>query len=102
MYCCNCGKKIDDNDKFCEHCGSPVFRDEPAAVIPGDGEHVSAPEAPDFSESGSVPVSAPAEAAGDTSEPAGTVPEGADSVTGDTIPNLEKKIMKNMEDELIL
>lgn len=102
MYCCNCGKKIDDNDKFCEYCGSPVCWDEPAAVIPGDGEHVSASEASDFSESGAVPVSAPAASAGDTSEPAGTVPEGTDSVTGDTIPNLEKKIMKNMEDELIL
>ncbi|MCD2493358.1 zinc-ribbon domain-containing protein [Lacrimispora sp. NSJ-141] len=48
MFCSNCGQKLNENDKFCENCGNPVYQE----------------------------------------------PE-------DSIPNLEKEIMKNMEDELI-
>lgn len=25
MFCSNCGKRIDDDARFCEHCGMPVF-----------------------------------------------------------------------------
>lgn len=25
MFCIICGKKIDDDARFCEHCGMPVF-----------------------------------------------------------------------------
>lgn len=25
MFCCNCGKRIDDDARFCEHCGMPIF-----------------------------------------------------------------------------
>lgn len=28
MYCTNCGKKISDNSRFCEHCGSSVSMEE--------------------------------------------------------------------------
>lgn len=24
MYCNNCGKEVNDNDKFCGHCGSRI------------------------------------------------------------------------------
>ena len=25
MFCSNCGKGIDDDARFCEHCGMPIF-----------------------------------------------------------------------------
>lgn len=25
MFCGNCGKKIDDDARFCEHCGMPIY-----------------------------------------------------------------------------
>ena len=25
MFCSNCGKRIDDDARFCEHCGMPIF-----------------------------------------------------------------------------
>ena len=25
MFCSNCGKEIDDDARFCEHCGMPIF-----------------------------------------------------------------------------
>ncbi len=83
MFCDKCGNKLNDGDKFCEKCGSPVtVPEEPiaAAVVPDGGEAVS--------EAG---PGAEAVSGG----------QGA-AVSGDEVPNLEKKIMKNMEDELIL
>jgi uncharacterized membrane protein YvbJ len=25
MFCSNCGKEIDNDARFCEHCGMPIF-----------------------------------------------------------------------------
>lgn len=31
MYCSQCGKQVDENDKFCQYCGAPVAPAVPAA-----------------------------------------------------------------------
>ena len=33
MFCSNCGKKLNDDDRFCDECGSAVY-EEPVAVPP--------------------------------------------------------------------
>jgi hypothetical protein len=29
-YCANCGHALDSNDKFCAHCGQPIFQMQPS------------------------------------------------------------------------
>ena len=40
MYCCNCGKKLEDEDRFCDQCGTPVYEE-------GNGEGGHREEAPE-------------------------------------------------------
>ena len=94
MYCCNCGKELGDEDRFCDHCGTPVYED--AGTETGDLEERK--EVPEEEKTvvlgeGQEPVDADESGQGAESLPAG---EGA------ALSDLEKKIMKNMEDELIL
>ena len=97
MYCCNCGKKLGDEDRFCDNCGSPVYEEE-AGAVKDQEETVKSDNL---------------EPAGET-EPGNPEPTGAEPVNSEpaqpvrpeptepSVTDLEKKIMKNMEDELIL
>lgn len=33
LFCPNCGKSVDKNDKFCKHCGTSVFTEETDSVL---------------------------------------------------------------------
>ena len=33
LFCPNCGKSIDKNDKFCKHCGTSVFTEETDSML---------------------------------------------------------------------
>lgn len=135
MYCCNCGKKLEDEDRFCDQCGTPVYEE-------GNGEGGHREEAPEPPEAAAGregaagtrdPGTSGPEAAGEEKAGEITVPErepdpepeeeektvvlekvqdsasagGAEGEPpcpepGAALSDLEKKIMKNMEDELIL
>ncbi len=103
MYCSNCGKKLGDEDRFCDSCGTPVY--EEASGDPESRETVreavSDPEEkPELDEENTVVLekvpepAASGERDGDSS--------GQEPGEGPALSDLEKKIMKNMEDELIL
>ena len=93
MYCCNCGKELGDEDRFCDHCGTPVYED--AGTETGDLEERK--EVPEEEKTvvlgeGQEPVDADESGQGAESLPAG---EGA------ALSDLEKKIMKRLKKELL-
>ncbi len=153
MYCCNCGKKLGEEDRFCDNCGTPVNKEEtetvknqggrqempaadreseapkpkagesgeakpeagesgetePEAGEPGEakteGTDPEAPETepenPEFM--GTEPEEEPSEASGEDEEKTVFLGHGLQSSGNSAaFTDLEKKIMKNMEDELIL
>ena len=101
MYCSNCGKQLKDDDKFCDNCGTPanvgapessIQEQEAAAETSADIQEPASEEGIREPEGGS-----PVAQENEMSVANGEIPEA-----GAVIPELEKKIMKNMEDELIL
>lgn len=82
MFCCNCGYKIKDGDKFCENCGNPIYTEEETIIL-ASGDEMSGAE----------------EDAEQEDNPEEELKADPDT---DSIPSLGQKIMKNMEDELIL
>ncbi|MCI8466156.1 MAG: hypothetical protein HFI63_09960 [Lachnospiraceae bacterium] len=40
MYCCNCGKKLGEEDRFCDNCGTPVYQE-----IEEEGQNLETAEA---------------------------------------------------------
>ncbi len=96
MYCCNCGKKLGDEDRFCDNCGSPVYEEE-AGAVKDQEETVKSDNL---------------EPAGET-EPGNPEPTGAEPVNSEpaepvrpeptepSVTDLEKKIMKRLKKEII-
>lgn len=97
MYCCNCGKELGDGDRFCDDCGTPVYEETGEGAEGQEDEHETETDAdgPDETE---APVLNQESGFTETYEPESELSPGAGTVLSD----LEKKIMKNMEDELIL
>lgn len=115
MYCCNCGKKLGDEDRFCDNCGTPVYesgneditrQEEGQKTADEDAEDGSEAEVPDVE----ITEDSPEPEAENTVvlekrpefEAAGGAEKGPDDSSSGVLSDLEKKIMKNMEDELIL
>lgn len=101
MYCSNCGKQLRDEDKFCDNCGTPVDVGTLESSIQGPeagvGRGAEIQEPP--SEEG---IQEPESDSTVAQEKETSVADGDVAEAGGVIPELEKRIMKNMEDELIL
>lgn len=97
MYCCNCGKKLGDEDQFCDNCGTPVYGETDMAAENQEREEKLQAESLEPDEGGTAVLESKADF-----EEAGPVSLEPSSGEGPALSDLERKIMKNMEDELIL
>ena len=100
MFCTNCGYELKAGDRFCENCGTPV--ENPPVENPV--KTIKEEQVPIQPENTALPPESTEEQTGMTeSEAAVKMPEQPEeAASGDAIPELEKQIMKNMENELIL
>ena len=100
MFCTNCGYELKEGDRFCENCGTPV--ENPPVENPA--KTIKEEPVPIQPENTALPSESTEEQTGMTeSEAAVKMPEQPEeAASGDAIPELEKQIMKNMENELIL
>ena len=105
MFCTNCGYELKEGDRFCENCGTPV-ENPPVENPPVENpvKTIKEEPVPIQPENTALPPESTEEQTGVTeSEAAVKMPEQPEeAASGDAIPELEKQIMKNMENELIL
>ena len=105
MFCTNCGYELKAGDRFCENCGTPV--ENPSVENPpveNPVKTIKEEQVPIQPENTALLPESTEEQTGVTeSEAAVKMSEQPEeAASGDAIPELEKQIMKNMENELIL
>ncbi len=116
MFCSNCGNRVKEDDKFCENCGSPLIPEaagkpaEPeytdSTVCPENGTDSEADRSPDSPDAADSTVQLDDTMKLDETIKLDTtikldMPQEQNNTEEGDFPNLEKKIMQNMEDELI-